>query len=155
HRTRHTFTRTSVKAREVDAPKSRSWKSGFLRKRWSPIERVDTANALKLTNYVGQRVALTGTLMSREMRPRPMQRVAASYNQSRLLDGSNPTTKGSRQASLSPIRAVDSGDCGSPCPGRSLTRNKPSPASQPDEPVSLWARKPSRRIHHIATRERC
>lgn len=52
----------------ADAPKSRSWKSAFLRKRSSPIELVDAPNAPRLTRYVGQRVAATGVLTNREMR---------------------------------------------------------------------------------------
>ena len=39
----------------VDAPTSRSWRSGFLKKRWSRIELVDATNALKLPNHIGQR----------------------------------------------------------------------------------------------------
>lgn len=62
----------------VDAPKSRSWRSGFLKKRASAIELVDSANTLKLTSYVGQRVAATGVLTKGEMKARSLQRVAAS-----------------------------------------------------------------------------
>lgn len=61
----------------VDAPKSRSWKSGFLKKRSTPITISDAANTLTLSNYVGQRVAATGMLISREMQVRSLQRVAA------------------------------------------------------------------------------
>jgi len=60
-----------------DAPKTRSWKSGFLTKRSSPVALVDGANALRLSSHVGQRVALTGTLVDREMRARSI-RVAGS-----------------------------------------------------------------------------
>jgi hypothetical protein len=35
------------------APKSRSWKSGFLKKGTAPIEVVDAAHRLKLTDHVG------------------------------------------------------------------------------------------------------
>jgi hypothetical protein len=62
----------------ADAPKSRSWKSGFLRKRPSPIELVDAGHTLRLTNYVGRRVAATGVLANGEMHARSLQRVAAS-----------------------------------------------------------------------------
>jgi len=62
----------------ADAPKSRSWKTGFLKKGSASIEVVDAANRLKLTKYVGQRVSLTGTLVDREMRARALQRVAPS-----------------------------------------------------------------------------
>ena len=62
----------------VDVPKSRSWRSGFLKKRQSPIELVDATNTLNLPNHVGQRVAATGMLMNREMQVRSFHRVAAS-----------------------------------------------------------------------------
>lgn len=62
----------------ADVPASRSWKSGFLKKRPAPIELMDAAHALKLPSYVGQRVSVTGTLTNRTLRPRSLQRVAAS-----------------------------------------------------------------------------
>jgi hypothetical protein len=62
----------------ADAPKSRSWKSGFLKKRPASVELVDPAHSLKLTNYVGRRIAATGVLANGEMRARSLQRVAAS-----------------------------------------------------------------------------
>jgi hypothetical protein len=62
------------------APKTRSWRSGFLTKRAPHLEVVDAANALKLSNYVGQRVAATGTLMNRELQVRSLRPVAASCN---------------------------------------------------------------------------
>jgi hypothetical protein len=61
-----------------DAPKSRSWKSGFLRKNSASVEVVDAASRLKLPDHVGQRVSVTGTLVDREMQIRSLQRVAAS-----------------------------------------------------------------------------
>lgn len=64
----------------VDAPQSRSWRSGFLKKRPSGIALVDPTNALKLPDYVGQRVAATGMLMNREMRASSLRRVSASCN---------------------------------------------------------------------------
>jgi hypothetical protein len=62
----------------VDAPRSRSWRSGFLKKRPSPIELVDAVNTLRLSTHVGQRVAATGMLTNREMRARSLQQVGAS-----------------------------------------------------------------------------
>jgi hypothetical protein len=59
-------------------PKSRSWKSGFLKKGSAPVEVVDAAHALMLANYVGRRVSVTGTLVDREMQARSLRRVAAS-----------------------------------------------------------------------------
>jgi hypothetical protein len=64
----------------VDAPKSRSWRSGFLTKRPSRIELIDASNSLRLSSQVGRRVAATGILMNRELRARSLRSVAASCN---------------------------------------------------------------------------
>jgi hypothetical protein len=61
-----------------DAPKSRSWKSGFLRKRSSPIALVDAANTLKLSSHVGQRISATGALVNGEMRARSLESLSPS-----------------------------------------------------------------------------
>lgn len=58
-----------------DAPKSRSWKSGFMKKRAASVEIVDSANRLRLPTHVGQRVSVTGILLDREMRARTVQRL--------------------------------------------------------------------------------
>jgi hypothetical protein len=63
-----------------DAPKSRSWKSGFLRRSPARIELIDPANRLQPSAYVGQRVAATGVLTDRELRARALRPVAASCN---------------------------------------------------------------------------
>jgi hypothetical protein len=52
----------------TNAPTSRSWKSGFLKKRPAHIELADGVGTLNLRNHVGRRVAATGTLVEREMR---------------------------------------------------------------------------------------
>ena len=62
----------------ADAPRSRSWKSAFLKKGNASIDVVDATNRLKMDDYVGQRVSLTGTLVEREMQARRVQRVASS-----------------------------------------------------------------------------
>ena len=62
----------------ADAPKSRSWKSGFLKRNAASIELVDAAHRLKLPDHVGQKVSVTGTLVDREMQVRSLQRVATS-----------------------------------------------------------------------------
>jgi hypothetical protein len=64
----------------VDAPKARSWKSGFLTKRSASIQVVDGVNGLNLSKYVGQRVTATGMLTNRTMQARSLHRVAASCN---------------------------------------------------------------------------
>ena len=62
----------------ADAPKTRSWKSGFLKKNAATIEIVDPAKRLKLSDHVGQRVSVSGTLADREITARSLQRVSAS-----------------------------------------------------------------------------
>jgi hypothetical protein len=62
----------------VNAPKARSWKSGFLKKGSASIALVDVPKSLKLPSHVGQRVSVTGVLEDREMQVRSLQRVAAS-----------------------------------------------------------------------------
>lgn len=62
----------------LDAPKSRSWKSGFLKKGSASVEVVDAAHRLHLTDHIGQRVSITGMLVDREMEGRSLRRVAAS-----------------------------------------------------------------------------
>ena len=61
-----------------DAPKARSWKSGFLKKSSASVIVSDPSNRAKLPSHVGQRVSVTGTLVDREMQVRSLQRVAAS-----------------------------------------------------------------------------
>src|SRR5262249_36916086 len=51
----------------ADAPTSRSWKSGFLKKRSAAVEVVDATDSLRLANYLGQRVAATGSLTNRRL----------------------------------------------------------------------------------------
>jgi len=62
----------------ADTLKSRSWKSGFMKKRSSAIDLIDAANTLKLSAHVGQRVSATGTLVDREMRAQSLQSVSPS-----------------------------------------------------------------------------
>ena len=61
-----------------EAPKARSWKSGFLKKSSASVVVSDPSNRAKLPSHVGQRVSVTGTLADREMQVRSLQRVAAS-----------------------------------------------------------------------------
>jgi hypothetical protein len=64
-----------------DIPRSRSWKWGFLKKRSTKIELVDTSPALKLPNYVGQRVTATGVLTNGGgMKAQSLHPVASSCN---------------------------------------------------------------------------
>ena len=61
-----------------EAPRGRSWKSGFLRRNASTIDVVDHADRLHLPTYVGQRVSVTGTLIDREMQVRSVSIVSES-----------------------------------------------------------------------------
>jgi hypothetical protein len=65
----------------ANAPKARSWKSGFLKKGSATLDVVDAAHALNLVGQVGHRVSLTGTVVDREMQARSVRRVAASCDQ--------------------------------------------------------------------------
>jgi len=62
----------------ADAPKLRSWKSGFLKKGAASIAIVDAANRLKLGNHIGERVSVTGVLQDRQMQARSLKRVGTS-----------------------------------------------------------------------------
>jgi hypothetical protein len=70
-----------------DAVKTRSWKSGFLKKRAASVDVVDAANRLKLPDHVGERVSLTGTLVDREMHVRTLQRISSSCAGGRKVAG--------------------------------------------------------------------
>jgi hypothetical protein len=60
------------------APRSRSWKSGFLKKRSRPVDVVDWNNRLK--DHVGERVSVSGMFVDGEMRVSTLRRVAAICN---------------------------------------------------------------------------
>jgi hypothetical protein len=62
----------------ADAPKSRSWKSGFLKKGTATVDLVDVSDSLGLANRVGTRVSVSGTLVDREMQAHSIHRVASS-----------------------------------------------------------------------------
>lgn len=55
------------------APKSRSWKSGFLRKKSLTVALVDRGYTHRLATYVGQRVETTGLMVDREMRVKSLR----------------------------------------------------------------------------------
>jgi hypothetical protein len=59
------------------APKSRGWRSGFLRKRSAAIELSGLGDAASVRRYVGHRVVATGLLASRELRVRSLQSAGA------------------------------------------------------------------------------
>ena len=57
----------------AQAPKARSWRSGFLNKRRAPVELVELPELSEARKYVGHRVAATGLLASRELRVRSLE----------------------------------------------------------------------------------
>jgi hypothetical protein len=61
-----------------DAPKSRSWKSGFLKKRGAELEVIDAAKSLRLATHLGQRVTLSGVVVDRTMQARTLVVAAKS-----------------------------------------------------------------------------
>jgi hypothetical protein len=58
------------------APKSRSWKSGFIRRGSAKVDLVDASNRLKLPSHVGYRVSVSGTLVEREMHGRTIRQTS-------------------------------------------------------------------------------
>ena len=62
----------------TQAPKERSWKTGFVRKRNSDLDVVDAAKKLKLKDHVGHRVSVTGSVKDGEMRAASVRHLAAS-----------------------------------------------------------------------------
>lgn len=54
------------------APKSRSWKSGFIKKSSARVDVFDAGNRLQLGTHVGYRVSISGTLADRELRARSL-----------------------------------------------------------------------------------
>ena len=57
-----------------DAPKSRSWKSGFLKKGSATLSVTDaTMNRLKLGSHVGERVTVTGTMIDHEIKAKTLK----------------------------------------------------------------------------------
>jgi hypothetical protein len=62
----------------ADAPKSRSWKSGFLKKHTQSVQVVAANRTLQLSNYVAQRVTATGSLGNGTIQARSLERVAGS-----------------------------------------------------------------------------
>ena len=61
-----------------DAPKGRSWKSGFLHRSAKTIDVLDQTQRLNLARHVGERVTITGLLDDRELQGSSLKRVAES-----------------------------------------------------------------------------
>jgi len=61
-----------------DAPRGRSWKSGFLHKSAKRVDVLDQTHRLNLAKHVGERVTITGILDDRELQGTSLKRVAES-----------------------------------------------------------------------------
>jgi hypothetical protein len=64
----------------ADAPKSRSWRSGFLRKHAAPVTLAEPLDRAALTPNVGRRVAASGQLAGRELTVSVLRVVGPSCN---------------------------------------------------------------------------
>jgi hypothetical protein len=59
----------------ADAPRARSWKSGFMKKSSATLAILDPGRTLQLADHVGRRVSLTGTLTERDLQARSVRRL--------------------------------------------------------------------------------
>jgi len=64
----------------ADAPKSRSWRTGFLKKRSAAVALVAPPDPQALRKQVGKRVAATGVLTSRDLKVTSTRVVGSSCN---------------------------------------------------------------------------
>jgi len=62
----------------AQAPKARSWRSGFLNRRRAPVELVELHELSDVRQHIGHRVAVTGLLTSRELRVRSLEPAGSS-----------------------------------------------------------------------------
>jgi hypothetical protein len=62
----------------AQAPKERSWRTGFVTKRNKDLEVVESSKKLKLRDHVGHRVSMTGTVQESELRASTIRHLAAS-----------------------------------------------------------------------------
>jgi len=62
----------------VDAPRSRSWKTGFLKKGSATVEVVDPANRARLSTHVGHRIGVTGTMSQKQLQVRSVRKISSS-----------------------------------------------------------------------------
>ena len=63
-----------------DAPKGRSWKSGFLHKGSKTLEVVDARHRLNLAKHVGERVSVSGMLDDKQVQGNSIKKLAESCN---------------------------------------------------------------------------
>jgi len=62
----------------ADAPKARSWKTGFLKKGSATVEVVDPGNRARLSSHVGHRVGVTGMLSEKQLQVRSLRKISSS-----------------------------------------------------------------------------
>jgi hypothetical protein len=65
-------------AEGTDAPRSRSWKTGFFKKSAVSLDLVDAGNTAHLGEHVGHHVSVTGALVDREMHLQSLRPMAGS-----------------------------------------------------------------------------
>jgi hypothetical protein len=64
----------------ADAPRSRSWRTGFLKKRSTPVALVEPPDRRALQTHVGRRVAATGLLTSHDLQVSALRVVGPACN---------------------------------------------------------------------------
>jgi hypothetical protein len=64
----------------ADAPRSRSWRTGFLKKGSAPVALVEPPDRLALQTRVGRRVAATGLLTSHDLKVSALRVVGPACN---------------------------------------------------------------------------
>ena len=64
----------------ADLPKPRSWRTGFFKKGAARVDVVAASPSVKLSDFVGQRVSVTGVLADRQLRARSLRGTASSCN---------------------------------------------------------------------------
>jgi hypothetical protein len=62
----------------ISAPKARSWRTAFLKKRSAPVNLVEPPDTVALQRQVGKRIAATGVLTSHELKVSSVRVVSAS-----------------------------------------------------------------------------
>ena len=64
-----------------DAPQSRGWTTGFLKRKNRSVDVIDARNRFKLADHVGERVRATGALVDGDIQLRSLRRIASSCEQ--------------------------------------------------------------------------
>ena len=64
----------------VDAPKSRSWRSGFLKKRSDAVGLLEPPSRLALETHVGRRVTATGLMSGHDMKVSALRAIGPPCN---------------------------------------------------------------------------